>query len=159
MAKPKPPRQQPDFLLSIDPAEAAGWALFENGKLVKYGAARGAHFHTFLEDIMKHISPSTNFAAGTVLIEQGWLNRSKGAITLSQRRGIAQSIGEFLGFRDVKYVGPSTWQNALGWRKGQDTKEWSLERAAMVYALKDITNDVADAVNLGSYYLGTFKNG
>lgn len=142
------------YLLAIDPAEAAGWALFEEGIPIKYGTGRGANWHTLIEDLQKQITPSSHYNSCTAVIEQGWLTRAnKGAQTLAQRRGIAQAAAEFLGFRNIVYVGASTWQNALGWRRGQDTKKWSLSYVKKRFNIDGVTHDVADALAVGAYML------
>lgn len=140
-------------LLSLDPAEAAGWSFFVDGKLEKYGTARGAFWHTMVEDMSKQLIPDTKFCFGQVVIEQGWLNRSKGAITLSQRRGIAQSAAEFFGFRRITYVGASTWQHALGYRRGGDPKKFSLDFVRNNYQIEAETDDISDSICLGHYFL------
>jgi hypothetical protein len=54
------------------------------------------------------------------------------------------------------YIVPSTWQNGLGWRKGQDTKEWSVAYVKQRWGIDDITHDVADSIALGSYYIDNY---
>ncbi len=76
----------------------------------------------------------------------------RGALTLGLRRGLAQAAAEDIGFRQFEFIGASTWQNGLGWRKGQDTKEFSLAYAKTLGYDGDDDN-VADALALGDYYL------
>lgn len=148
----------PNFLLAIDPGAAAGWALFEEGKLTAYGTARGSMWRTLVQDM----SPKLKnwYQNGTAVIEQGWLNRSKSAITLSQRRGLAQAAAEFFGFDKIEYIASSTWMNGLyGPIHDKDTKQLSTERVRTVHNLVDLSHDVCDAINIAEYFLQTCKNG
>lgn len=145
-------KSTPNFLLAIDPGAAAGWALFEENKLVRHGRARGSMWRSFVQDMSPHLQ--NWYENGTVVIEQGWLNRSKSAITLSQRRGLAQAAAEFYGFSNVEYIASSTWMNGLyGSIHGKDTKQLSIERVRNVHGLVDISHDVCDAINIGDYWL------
>ncbi len=164
-AKPKAPPIRPYSLLAIDPAAAAGWALFINGNVSCWGAANGATWRSFSNTldhagVRQYITETPNDMRECV-IEDGFptwgSNQSfKGTMTLGRRRGIAQSAAESMGFDKFTYISPSTWQNALGWRRGQDTKEWSLAYVKTRYGISDISHDTSDALALGTYYLGTF---
>lgn len=152
-------RARPRYLLAIDPGENTGWAFFIEGQLTKYGKARGANWYTFMEDM---VLPSLDIYTGTNLavIEQGWLNRSKGAITLSQRRGIAQAAAEASGFRAIKYIASATWQNGLyGPIHGKNTKELAFDFVKKTCNItEEISHDVAEAIAIGHYALG-IRNG
>lgn len=148
----------PNFLLAIDPGAAAGWALFEEGKLIAHGTARGSMWRSFVQDMAPKLK--NWYQDGTCIIEQGWLNRSKSAITLSQRRGLAQAAAEFFGFTKIEYIASSTWMNGLyGPIHNKDTKQLSTERVRSVHNLVDLTHDVCDAINIGEYFLQSRKNG
>lgn len=168
MSRKKAPPQQPSWLLSIDPAAEAGWAIFYLGQLRACGACDGTKWKT----LVAHIDEEARYALGQMqrgtesrecTIEDGFFQYGKqtfkGTLTLGRRRGLAQAAGEALGFDKFTFIGPSTWQNGLGWQRGQDTKVWSLARAKRLYPgplTDDITHDVADAINIGSYYLDSF---
>lgn len=144
----------PEYLLAIDPGAAAGWALFEKGKLQYWGQARGSMWHTFKEDLWPLDSNTATYAQGICIIEQGWLNRSKSAITLSQRRGLAQAAAEACGFRKFEFIASATWQNGIyGSIHGKDTKLLSLRRVQLVHKKIDLSHDICDAINIGDWYL------
>lgn len=90
------------------------------------------------------------------VLEQHWMSfRSvKGSLTLGQRRGIAQSVGEALGFPRWEYVGASTWQSfVFGGKRVPDTKAAAMQFVRDTYHFEPATDDVADAVCLGHYFL------
>jgi Holliday junction resolvasome RuvABC endonuclease subunit len=148
----------PNFLLAIDPGASAGWALFEEGKLTAYGTARGSMWRSFVQDMAPKLK--NWYQNGTAIIEQGWTNRSKSALTLGQRRGLAQAAAEFFGFDQIEYIASSTWMNGLyGSIHGKDTKRLSTERVRTVHNLVDLTHDVCDAINIGEYFLQNCKTG
>src|ERR1044071_3066464 len=108
----------PKYLLSIDPARFAGWALFVDGKLTRYGEADGSMWRTFsqalapLHEFLPEIQALPPVASQCV-IEEGWSRGGKGDQTLSRRRGIAQAAAESYGFQKFTYLHSATWQNGL----------------------------------------------
>jgi hypothetical protein len=150
----------PKYLLSVDPARFAGWAFFIGGKLKFYGEADGSQWHTF-KDAMSGLTLYSNdiaahpVAEAVCVIEQGWSNGSKSAMTLAQRRGIAQAAAEAYGFRKFIFQHSSTWQNQLyGPLAGRNTKELAIDYAIKTWQVSNISHDVADAIAIGSHYLG-----
>ena len=156
------PRQQPYWLLSIDPAKAAGWALFEDGKLLRWGAADGSTWRTLnasLAEVAKLVTTFSNCVKKCCIEEAypTWGKQSfRGTCTLGRRRGLAQAAAESAGFDDFSFVMPSEWQGPMGWRKGQDSKEWSLELCRSRYGIVGITHDVSDAILLGQHMLDSY---
>ncbi len=152
------------IILAIDPAKAAGWALFVDRKLVCYGAADGSMWHTLIA-AMKGV---TGWLIGrdstACVIEDGFYSgprNFRGVLTLGRRRGLAQAAAEFYGFRKFEFIGPQNrdgqvgWQTGLGYVRGGDSKAFSLGFAKAHYGLEHISHDVADAICIGHYYLTT----
>lgn len=157
MPKAKASRQPPDKLLSIDPAKDAGWAFFQAGKPVAWGAVDGSTW----KSLNAALQPIASLAAGGELVcEDGFFQYGKmtfkGTLTLGRRRGLAQAAAESIGIDKFTFIVPSTWQNGLGWRKGIDTKVWSLNRAKACWGITDISHDTADALNLGAYFIDSY---
>jgi hypothetical protein len=158
--KPKPLSQPPVWLLSLDPAAAAGYCLFHESKPHAWGAADGSSWSTLITQL--GLVQTCIASGGKVegVIEEGFFQFGKqtfkGALTLGRRRGLAQAAAEWCGVHKFTYIVPSTWQNGLGWRKGQDTKEWSVAYVKQRWGIDDITHDVADSIALGSYYIDNY---
>ncbi len=153
--KKKPQRPPAKLILAIDPAKGAGLAVFAEGKLVAYGPGAGDSFETLLQAarplVMPYLLQYPREERLTV-IEQHWKSFGKGSLTLGQRRGIAQSVGEALGFGRWEYVGASTWQSAIfGGKKVSDTKEASMAFVADTYGFMPLNNDISDAIAIGHY--------
>ena len=168
MAPRKPKvRQPPYFLLSIDPAAAAGWCLFAGGKPRLWGAVDGSTWRSLNAALqgaaafMQEISLYNPEVKRECVIEDGFFQYGKqtfkGTLTLGRRRGLAQAAAESVGIDKFTFIGPSTWQNGLGWTRGQDTKVWSKAYVESRWQLGEMSHDVADAVALGSYFLDTYQ--
>jgi Holliday junction resolvasome RuvABC endonuclease subunit len=158
MAKKQATLQQPFFLLSIDPAKAAGFAFFIAGRLTEYGEADGSRWKTLHEKLQ----PLERFKTDDWLLAECVIEEAfptfgrqnfKSTCTLGRRRGLAQAAAESIGIDKFSFVQPSTWQNALGWRRGQDTKVWSLGLVKTRYGVDNISDDTSDAINLGQWFL------
>lgn len=165
MPKKKPLPQPPFWLLSIDPAKEAGWCLFEMGKPLRWGTADGSTWKGLVKELYEvqgllHRT-ATSFESRECVIEDGFFQYGKqtfkGTLTLGRRRGLAQAAAESVGIDKFTYIAPSTWQNGLGWRRGIDTKTWSLSYVKARYGLDNISHDTADAIALGAYHLDSYK--
>lgn len=153
-----PPRSTPRLLLAIDPAKAAGAAVFYEGKLVATTVADGSSFRTLKESVSLIVSPFLQVPENErlCLLEQHFIafHSVKGSLTLGQRRGIAQSVGEALGFSSWEYVDAATWQSYIFNRKRvPDTKAASDAYVLARYGFTPATDDVSDAICLASYFL------
>lgn len=163
MPKKTPPRQPPVWLLSIDPAAAAGWCLFYEGKPNLWGEADGTKWRTLKDSLVQAHARmwSSGDTKKECVIEDGFFQYGKmtfkGTLTLGRRRGLAQAAGEAVGIDKFTFIGPSTWQNGLGWTRGQDTKVWSKAFVESRWQLGELSHDVADAVALGTYYLDNYQ--
>jgi len=148
----------PKLVLVIDPAAAAGVALFAEGKLVAHSPAKGDSFRSLMQVVSPLVEPylaKYPESERICLLEQHWMSfRSvKGSLTLGQRRGIAQSAGEACGFNLWLYIGASTWQNGLFGGRVPDTKAAAVKYVQDKYGFTPATDDVADAIAIGNYYL------
>ncbi len=161
--KPKTPRQPPIWLLSIDPAAAAGWCLFKEGKPHSWGTADGSTWTGLMASMEAQWLPQilATTDARECVIEDGFFQYGKmtfkGTLTLGRRRGLAQAAAEAHGIDKFTFIGPSTWQNGLGWTRGQDTKVWSKAYVESRWQLGEMSHDVADAVALGSYFIDNYQ--
>jgi Holliday junction resolvasome RuvABC endonuclease subunit len=146
----------PRIILAIDPAKAAGFALYVDRKLIHYGAVDGSTWRTMAPVFATAVADLPADFERVCVVEDGFITRpfnAKGVLTLGRRRGLAQAAAEAAGFEKFEYIGPSTWQNTLfGPLKGRDTKDLSMAYAAGMGAL-GISHDEADAICLGAYYL------
>lgn len=162
----KKSEQQARVVLAIDPAAKAGVALFYEGKLIGTTAANGAKWRPLVVAIGGLLSQLPSDAGAQprhVVIEDGWLRPgwgAKGALTLGRRRGLAMAAAEAMGFEhDPTFVGPSTWQGKLfGRLKLDESKQKALAFVAEHYAKTDISEDEADAICIGHYWL-TYEQG
>lgn len=150
---------KPHIVLALDPAKAAGFALFVGGKLVSSGAADGSMWHTLIE-AMKVITPFivTQGNDSICLIEDAVYvgpRNFKGMMTLGLRRGLCQAAAEYFGFRKFEFIGPNTWQHGLGYKRGGESKAFSAEYAAKHFGVQHVTHDESDAICIGHYYLLT----
>lgn len=157
MSKHKPPKP-PFFLLSIDPAKAAGFAFFIAGRLTEYGEVDGSSWKTLSEKLKPLERFKTDdWPQAECVIEEAFptygKQNFKGICTLGRRRGLAQAAAESIDINTFSFVQPNIWQLALGWRRGQDTKVWSKALVKTRYGVDNISDDVADAINLGQWYL------
>lgn len=146
-------------VLSIDPAKAAGAALFIDGKLTGNIEFAGDSFWTSYDAVewLLHNSPNISDEATRVCIieEQVIPGRGgKGALTLGRRRGLVQAAAEAHGFNELVLIGASTWQNKLfgGRVETGETKNASIARVQTAHGITT-GPDVADAINIGDYYL------
>lgn len=147
-------RTTPRLLLSVDPAAAAGLAVFYEGKLVAHGPADGSTWVGLVQALKPMLEPWQHVPAHERLtvIEESW-SSGKGGQTLALRRGLAQAAAEALGFRDFIRVGASTWQSALFGSTKVDTKAESQRYCEEQLGFIPVIHDVADSAALGSYYL------
>ncbi len=146
-------------VLSIDPAKAAGAALFIDGLLTAHVAFAGDAFWTSYDAVewLLHNSPNIPPEATRVCVieEQVIPGRGgKGALTLGRRRGLVQAAAEAHGFNELVLIGASTWQNQLfgGRVETGETKNASILLVKHNHGI-DTGPDVADAINIGDYYL------
>lgn len=147
------------YILSIDPAKKAGMALLSDDgvetKLLRYGAVDGSTWVSLValaREFMVGIPPEQTHC----VIEDGILTgfaKAKAVMTLGRRRGLAQAAGEAVGIREFAHIVPNEWQGGLGYKRGGNPKKFSLDYVRDVYGVTGISDDVSDAVALGTYYL------
>lgn len=150
----------PGLTLSIDAAGAAGVAVFLGRKLVAYSPANGTSWVTLMQIVKPLVEPYQHIPVSTrlMVIEAHWMNKmsSKGSMTLGQRRGIAQSVGEALGFpfSQIEYIPSSTWQSVIfDHTRVVDTKAASIAFVTEAYGFVPSDDNIADAISLGHYAL------
>lgn len=150
---------KPTYILAIDPAKKAGMALlYDDGveaKLLRYGAVDGSAWVTLValaREFMVGVPPELTHC----VIEDGILTgfaKAKAVMTLGRRRGLAQAAAEACGITQFAHIVPNEWQGGLGYKRGGDSKKFSLDYVRDVYGVTGISDDVSDAVALGTYYL------
>ncbi len=158
----KPLRQAPRLLLVIDPAAAAGVALYVNGQLQGCAKADGSKWLTLAPVVAAMMRPYVHLPAHEKLcaIEDGFISfhSIKGSLTLGRRRGIAQAAAEAAGITNFTFVGASTWQSKIFGGRVEDTKVASIAHATCILdsAMIDstsISDDEADAICIGAYVI------
>jgi hypothetical protein len=151
------PIPTPRLLLAIDPAAAAGAALFVDGQLVSCTPADGTSFTAMLQTVRPLLASYGHITERVVVLEQHWMSfhSQKGSMTLGQRRGIAQSVGEALGCTRWFYVPSATWQShAFDGTKPEDTKSSSIRVANALWPhIQFPTDDCSDAALIGNYFI------
>ncbi len=160
----KPLRQAPRLLLVIDPAAAAGVALFVDGNLKAYAKADGSSWLTLAPVVSTllhlHMPPLVPPSERLCAIEDGFISfhSIKGSLTLGRRRGIAQAAAEAAGITNFTFVGASTWQSKIFGGRVEVTKVASIALASCVIddsmlVSSHLTDDEADAICIGDYVL------
>ncbi len=159
----KPLRQAPRLLLVIDPAAAAGVALFVDGKLTAYAKADGSKWRTLAPVVTGLVSPYGDSILPherLCAIEDGFISfhSIKGSLTLGRRRGIAQAAAEAADITNFTFVGASTWQGKIFGGRVEDTKASSIAVAsciidAAMIPSAGLTDDEADAICIGDYVI------
>ncbi len=154
-----------NMVLAIDPAKAAGFALFVDGALTGYGPADGSTWKTLVKALFPYLTPEPHYPGQMLcVIEDGFYSgprNFKGVLTLGRRRGLAQAAAEYYGFHKFEFIGPQKrdgvmgWQDGLGYKRGGDSKAFSLAFVKEKYGVEGISHDVADAICIGHYYLTT----
>lgn len=154
--KSERPKTPPRLVLALDPAKAAGAAVFLDGKLVGYADADGSSWTSLVRALKPILAGYDDVPTNrrAVVLETGWAaNRgAKSLHTLAVRRGLAMAAAEAFGFHSIEWVYPATWQNAMfGPLAGRDTKQLALGLAKELYGLEGVTDNVADAAVIGTW--------
>lgn len=155
MSKRKP--KYPVYtVVGIDPGASAGVAVVHNGVLVASRPAVGSEFPTLYQAVKEAMAGHDISLENVVgVVEQGWVTKgwgSKGALTLAQRRGIAQSAMEANGITRIEYVYSSTWMNEFyGGIHGKNTKELSTTWFKATTGRDAACDDEADAAAMASW--------
>lgn len=147
---------KPRLVLAIDPAKAAGIAVFLDGQLAGYAEADGSSWTSMAPVIKGLVAAYADIPDNQrhCTIEEGF-GLGKGAKTLDRRRGIAQASAESAGFHSFMYLYPSTWQNStFGPIGGRDTKALSTAYVRDRFQVEGVSHDVADAISIGAYVVG-----
>ena len=149
-------------ILSIDPASlngVHGWAYFHNSKLIKSGSynfkgKNEAKIDKLISDMLEALKPDV------LAVELQFLkNNVQTLIKLVEGRMYYQ-INAVKRNIKIELIEASKWQSTmLGKTKPRDTvKKLSVLRVKGVYK-KIASEDEADAINLGEYYLNNLKIG
>jgi hypothetical protein len=128
-----------------------------DGKLVGHCELDGTTFTSCYEALARLLEPvGAEQHEAVCILEEGFVaygQTGASVLTLARRRGILQAAAEALGFNEFILVTPRTWQPAvLGTVPKGRTKEYSIARVKRQHGL-DVNGDVADAINLGEYYM------
>lgn len=149
-----------DVLISIDPGKDTGFSAWVNGKLYHSTLIDGTTsicLVKLLHKIFKNLKKELNTVDfnKTALIEDGFVGpNKKSALSLAQKRGIAQAVFEQFDFNTIKLVYPSTWQCGLFKNKKEgDVKKWSIDLACKIAEISKINTNVADSICIAFYYL------
>lgn len=151
------------LLLTVDPASTSGWAVWRDGRLVRFGSVRIAArpplptapamiIGDWWEDTIQHV----NRDAHLVLESHGHRNRNTQQV-LDELRTRWIAVAELRGWTHES-VNNATWQRVLlGAGKSADLKAAARlvaeARIAKDGATGTLDEDAADAIALGCYWL------
>ena len=146
-------------VLSIDPGEHTGWALFDQKKVFSFGLILGVpsrNYHT-MQNLVYILSP------GALVIEVQYPPRtaSVGFIRIVESRCAWQSIARAQEI-PVYEANPSSWQAYFKlksdlkikskYKRKKDFKEKIVQKSKEVSGL-DINKDASDAFLIGTWFI------
>lgn len=146
-------------VLSFDQAtHITGWALFSNGKLIKFGVFKAKAAGEIERDVeIKNwfISMIKNYEPDFVALEDVQYNEKRGGVTtfatLARLQGILMSTAQELG---VEYVACSipSWRNYCGVKgRSRTDQKRSMQLLVKSWYDIDVSDDCADAIGIGYY--------
>ena len=149
-----------DILISIDPGKDTGFSAWVNGKLYHSTLIDGTtstHLVKLLHKLFNNLKNELNTVDfnKVALIEDGFVGpNKKSALSLAQKRGVAQAVFEQFDFNTIKWIYPSTWQKGLFKDKTEgNVKKWSIDLACKIADLSKINTNIADSICIAFYYL------
>ena len=152
-------------LLAIDQAKTTGYALFENGILVDYGAIEIGRKNDIYENILLSARIKLNellhrMNADMVVMEDIQQQNQN----VSTYKKLAMLMGVLLClFQEnrIMYdvVPPTRWKSfcKIKGRKRQEQKDNTVLFVKELFGLTDITEDMADAISLGWFGINNLK--
>lgn len=144
-------------MLILDQAKTTGYAVFEDGKLIKYGVVELGKKNDVYENILlsaKQVIGNLieKVQADIVVIEDiQQQNQNVGTYKkLAMLMGVLLCLFHEIN-KPYEIVPPSRWKSycEIKGKKRQEQKENTLIFVKNKFGLEDITEDVADAVSLG----------
>lgn len=140
-------------VLSVDPAAKAGASVFLDGELKGYTEFNGASFWDSYEAMKGLLVDMPEDAEYICLTEEGFVGApGAGSLTLGRRRGLIQAAAEALGFQQIMFISPSSWQPKIipGVVKGQ-TKVACQAYVKAKYGIEP-GPDVSDSIGIHDYF-------
>jgi len=136
------------MIISIDPANVCGVALFDDTKLIDAW--------TLNYDLMAFKDYLTIKFLDRVVIEGQYYHRNiKTFMDIAEKRIAITTICQLYGI-PYTVILPSKWQTILDISRTTPRamrKELSLKHASAIAGMSIIDNNIADAINLGWYYI------
>ena len=151
-------------LLSLDTSSSStGWALFNNGKLVDYGliTPSNKNAHERLKDMVLGIYETVDqFSPAIIVIETPVVVRNpqvQRLLTMIFGAVYGICIKNNIEFQELR---PTEWRKLIDQdkkpKKRDELKEWSKNKVTELFSIKDVSDDVSDAILIGQAYINMF---
>jgi len=150
-------------IITFDPSgfshkSKPAYAIFNNRKLVKFSEISRQKKESMTKYARRLFNLIKEENPDLVIVEGQYLDKNVNSMQqLIEYRSLIQAICYLQGI-EVIVVQPSTWQGrVLGKFKKGTSKKWSVAKAKSVFNLDKITDNEADAINIGVYYINEQK--
>jgi Holliday junction resolvasome RuvABC endonuclease subunit len=151
-------------ILSLDQAATCGFAVLEDGKLIDYGRikAKGANYHEKIAYLKHEVLMMIDEHAPDAIVLEDVFKGGLNIATYGKLSGMLHVLKNCAMELDIPapIIAAGTWRSQLGLitRPREKAKEESIAYANEKYGLRLDSDDVADAINLGtSFYLLLLK--
>jgi len=150
-------------ILVLDQARTTGYAVFENGKLADYGAIelgkKDEIYESFLYSAKQKIHDLINKTQAEFVVIEDIQQQNQNVKTykkLAMLMGLLISLFQEMN-KTYVIIPPSKWKAHCGikGKRREEQKENTLLFAKERYGLENITEDMADAISLGTYVVDT----
>jgi Holliday junction resolvasome RuvABC endonuclease subunit len=152
-------------ILAIDQAKTTGYAVFDNGILVDYGAVTLGKKTDIYENILynarEKISALINETKADFIVMEDIQQQNQNVSTYKK---LAMLMGALICLFDetgISYyvVTPTRWKSfcKISGRRRLEQKENTVEFVKAKFNLNDVTEDMADAISLGWYGVNNIK--
>ena len=148
-------------ILSIDPASikngTPAYAYFNNGKLIEYAELKKEKSETLTIFSRKIFKILSRISPNLVLIEGQYLGKNAQSLIKVVEGRMLWEASAYMQAIKIIQIMPAVWQSRrLGnIRMGRKRlKELSILRAKSEFKINEkVSDNVADAINIGAYYL------
>lgn len=155
-------------VLSLDTSsKISGYAVFYDGKLIRYSSIDMSHIRNSDERMQSMVSELTTLiereAPDNVVIEETAVSRNpQTQRMLSMILGAVFCICVYYNFHYYS-LRPTQWRKAVRGnneklpRKRDDLKLWSTNKVKELFGIEDIDDNIADAILLGQAFINNFE--
>jgi len=145
-------------ILSLDTSSTStGWAVFENGEYIKSGnicfqdikdsGMRVTRMCLDIYDLINYYSPAVVVTEMTVVLRNPAVQRM---LTMILGAIYGKCISDGIEYVSLR---PTEWRKLIDSgkkpRKRDELKEWSKQKVEEIYGIKNVNDDVSDAVLIG----------